>query len=413
MTGIPIFCDPLATAAETLRTETGGIGVVFTQLSALRDHLMMAFEEDTIVLGPGVSESEAFAVADYMRVHRPSLGVILVRDEVTTPLLQEALRAGIREVVDRRDTLGLQSAIKRSAHLAAAMRDQVPTQTGSNPTMVVTAAEPAPRGRVITMFSAKGGCGKTTVATNLGAALADRGRRDVCIVDLDLAFGDVAIALQLFPAHTIADAVPLNGAIDATAVQALLTRHSAGLSAIVAPTEPSAAETIPATLISHLLNVLREEFDYIVVDTPPSFDDQVLAALDVSDLIALVVTPDVPALKSLKITIETLVELSYSRDKFRLILNRADAKVGISHAEVETTAQMVLSAQIPSSRDVPATINRGVPIVQDDPKHPVSQAIRGFGERQVLHSTGPNVGANASFSERADRRGLLRKRRGR
>jgi pilus assembly protein CpaE len=279
--------------------------------------------------------------------------------------------------------------------------------------MVVTAAEPAPRGRVITMFSAKGGCGKTTVATNLGAALADRGRRDVCIVDLDLAFGDVAIALQLFPAHTIADAVPLNGAIDATAVQALLTRHSAGLSAIVAPTEPSAAETIPATLISHLLNVLREEFDYIVVDTPPSFDDQVLAALDVSDLIALVVTPDVPALKSLKITIETLVELSYSRDKFRLILNRADAKVGISHAEVETTAQMVLSAQIPSSRDVPATINRGVPIVQDDPKHPVSQSIRGFGERQVLHSTGPNVGANASFSERADRRGLLRKRRGR
>jgi pilus assembly protein CpaE len=407
MTGIPIFCDPDASSADKLRTETGGIGVVFTELTALRNHLMLAFEEDTIVLGPGVSEDEAFAVADYMRVHRPSLGVILVRDEVNTPLLQEALRAGVREVVDRRDTLGLTSAVKRSAHLAAAMRDQSPVPSQSAPVTAVP-GEPAPRGRVITVFSTKGGCGKTTLATNLAAALADRGRRQVCIVDLDLACGDVAISLQLFPAHTIADAVPLNGAIDPTAVQALLTVHSSGLSAIVAPTEPSAAETIPATLISHLLDVLRKEFDYIVVDTAPTFDDQMLAALDVSDLIALIVTPDVPALKSLKITLETLVELSYSREIFRLVLNRSDAKVGISHAEVETTAQMVLSAQIPSSRDVPTTINRGVPIVQDDPKHPVSLAIRGFAERQVIRPAGMN-GDHREL--RADRRGLIKKRR--
>jgi pilus assembly protein CpaE len=237
--------------------------------------------------------------------------------------------------------------------------------------------------------------------------LADRGRRQVCIVDLDLAFGDVAIAMQLFPAHTIADAVPLNGAIDSAAVAAMLTHHSAGLSAIVAPTDPSAAETIQPTLISHLLEVLRQDFDYVVVDTPPTFDDQVLAALDVSDLIALIVTPDVPALKNLKITLETLVELSYSRDKFRLVLNRADAKVGISHAEVEKTAQIPLAAQIPSSRDVPSAINRGVPIVLDDPKHPVSQAIRRFAEHEVI-----GLGVNGEHPElRADRRGLMKKRR--
>jgi pilus assembly protein CpaE len=405
MAGVPIFCDPDLTTGETLRAEIGGIGVVFTELSRLRDHLVAAFEDDTIVLGPGINDSEAFAVADYMRMHRPSLGVILVRDEVTTPLLQEALRAGVREVVDRRDVLGLQSAVKRSAHLAAALRDQAPPQSGSIP--LAADAATAPRGRVVTVFSAKGGCGKTTLATNLAAALADRGRRQVCIVDLDLAFGDVAIAMQLFPAHTIADAVPLNGAIDSTAVAAMLTHHSAGLSAIVAPTEPSAAETIQPTLISHLLDVLRHEFDYIVVDTPPTFDDQVLAALDVSDLLALIVTPDVPALKNLKITLETLIELGYSREKFRLVLNRSDAKVGISHAEVEKTAQMVLAAQIPSSRDVPSTINRGIPIFQDDPKHPVSQAIRKFAEREVI-----GLGLKSDHPDlRADRRGLMKKRR--
>ena len=159
------------------------------------------------------------------------------------------------------------------------------------------------------------------------------------------------------------------------------------------------AETIHATLISHLLDVLRNDFDYIVVDTPAAFDDEVLAALDVTDLITLIVTPDVPALKTLKITLETLIELSYNPDKFRLVLNRSDAKVGISHGEVEKTAQLTITGFIPSSRDVPATVNRGVPIVQDDPKHPVSIGIRKFADTQI---TG---------TEPEDVRGRMRKRR--
>lgn len=398
---MPIFCDPNQDTAEALRDESGRIGVVFTDLGALRDHLAVAFEEDTIVLGTTVSDDDAFAVADYLRLHRPSLGVILVRDAVTTPLLQEALRAGLLDVLDRRDILGLQSAIKRSAHLAAARRDQGPNPSIPTPPSI---EQPGRRGRVITVFSAKGGSGKTTLATNLAAALADGGRRQVCIVDLDLAFGDVAIAMQLFPARTIADAVPLNGSIDSSAVAAMLTHHSAGLSAIVAPTEPSAAETIHATLVSHLLDVLRNDFDYIVVDTPAGFGDEVLAALDVSDLIALIVTPDVPALKTLKITLETLIELSYARDKFRLILNRSDAKVGISHSEVEKTASMTITGLIPSSRDVPSAINRGVLIVQDDAKHPVSLGIRKFTLAEV-------IGSGASKDENKDGRGLIRKRR--
>ncbi len=401
MADLTIFHDPERGTAEALLNSCGGHGTVFTDLGTLRNHLEIAFDVDTLVLGPAVNDADAFAVADYLRLHRPSLGVILVRNQVTTVLLHEALRAGLRDVLESRETQGLRTAIKHSANLAAARRDQGPDQSTSTPPSI----EQAPRrGRVVTVFSAKGGCGKTTLATNLAAALADRGRREVCIVDLDLAFGDVAIAMQLFPAHTIADAIPLNGAIDSSAVAAMLTHHSAGLSAIVAPTEPSASETIHATLIAHLLDVLRNDFDYIVVDTPAAFDDEVLAALDVSDLIALIVTPDVPALKTLKITLETLIELSYSQDKFRLILNRSDAKVGISHVEVERTAQMSITGFIPSSRDVPSSINRGVPIVQDDPKHPVSLGIRTFAETEVIGFGVPPVANGAG-------RGRLRRRR--
>src|SRR4051812_27413291 len=177
-------------------------------------------------------------------MNRRSTGVVLVRDQVTTPLLQESLRAGVGDVVDRHDLTGLRAAIERSARLAAAFRD-LPLARAET---AGPAAEPgSPRGRVLTVFSTKGGCGKTTLATNLAAALADRGRRQVCLVDLDLAFGDVAIAMQLFPAHTIAEGVPLADSLDTQAVLSLLTPHSPGLTTLVAPIEPGTAESIPAT----------------------------------------------------------------------------------------------------------------------------------------------------------------------
>jgi pilus assembly protein CpaE len=260
---------------------------------------------------------------------------------------------------------------------------------------------------LVTVFSAKGGCGKTTLATNLATVLADNGRHDVCLVDLDLSFGDVAIALQLFPSHTIADAVTMGDRLDADAVDSLLTPHSAGLTTLVAPVEPGATG-ISAELVGHILDLLRERFEFVVVDTPPAFDDQVLAAFDRSDLIALIATLDIPALKNLKLTLETLELLNYPREKWAVVLNRADSKVGLAMNEVEKTLKVPISAQIPSSRDVPASINRGTPIVLDDAKHPVSLAIKQFAERYVMpvHHADTSIPAEL----RSDRRGFLRRK---
>lgn len=390
-----------SSAASTLRSALGPESTTLTSFEALRRHLSSDPAEDSVVLGPSIDLHSALDLASNMRVTRPVLGVVLVRRRVDASVLTEALRAGVREVVEERDLAGLNSAVRRNSQIAHALRERV-EGAGDEP------AEHR-RSTVVTVFSAKGGCGKTTLATNLAAALADRGRREVCLVDLDLAFGDVAIALQLFPAHTIADALPLAETLDAPALLALLTPHSPGLTTLVAPVEPGTAESIPATLIGQVLDLLRDRFDYIVVDTPPAFDDHVLAAFDRSDIVALIATLDIPALKNLKLTLETLELLNYPRERWRVVINRADSKVGLALSEVEKTLRAPITAQVASSRDVPASINRGVPIVLDDPKHPVSAAIRAFADQHVATAVRA-AEAPIPADLRRDRRGLLRRR---
>jgi pilus assembly protein CpaE len=394
------ICDLDPAVAATLQSAVGE-GQVVGSIDDLRTRLETTTGESTVVLGPSVDERVSFALADSLRIARPALGIVLVRHRVDATVLSEALRYGIREVVGERDLAGLNTAVRRSNELADAIRNR----THLPPTDATTM-----RGQVITVYSAKGGCGKTTVATNLAAVLADRGRQEVCLVDLDLAFGDVAIALQLFPAHTIADALPMADNLDLPALQALLTPHSPGLTTLVAPLEPGAAESIPASLISDILTTLRTHFDYVVVDTPPAFDDQVLAAFDLSDVVTLLATLDIPALKNLKITLETLDLLNFPQDRWHVVLNRADSKVGLSIHEVEKILHTSISTRIPSSRDVPAAINRGVPIVMDDPRHPVSLAIRSLAEQALIPARSPR---RPSSPPRDGDRSVLRRFRSR
>ncbi len=395
-----VIVDLDPAGADTLNAALGGEAQVLPSVDALRRHLDTQLGEDCVIMGPSIDQGTALALAESMRVTRPSLGFVLVRRRIDTSVLAEALRAGVREVVEERDIAGLNTAVRRTRSLAQAMRDQVATAEG--------AEDFGPRGRIVTVFSAKGGCGKTTMSTNLAAVLADRGKRDVCLVDLDLAFGDVAIALQLFPSHTIADAIPLGDTLDAQGVAALLTPHSPGLAALVAPVEPGAASSIPAELVGRILDILRDQFDYVVVDTPPAFDDQVLAAFDRSEVIALLATMDIPAIKNLKLTLETMELLNYSKERYQVVMNRADAKVGLVVSEVEKTLRTPIVCQIPSSAEVPKATNRGVPIVLDQPKHPVSLAIRQFADSFVL--TTPPVDQTVPYELRSDRRGLLRRK---
>ena len=391
---MPIIVESSPTNADVFVSVTGAGSRVVTNLDELKRSMSDSPDEYAIVLGPSVDLEAAASLADTLRVTRPTLSVILIRRRVDTSVLAEALRSGMREVVDERDLTGLGAAVGRAQEVWRAL-------TGS-----ADAPSAASRGKVVTVFSPKGGVGKTTLAVNLSLALAENGARNVCLVDLDLAFGDVAITLQLFPARTIADAVHLQSGLDYPVLEPLLTEYQDGLCTLVAPVQPDAKDSIPASLVGRTLGLLKQNFDFVVVDTAPAFDEFVLQALDETDEMLLVTTLDVPTLKNVKVAVETLDLLNFPKPKRHLVLNRADDKVGLSPEQVESTLGMGIALSVPTSSQVAHATNSGEPIIGAHPRHPVSQAVGRFAGTLA----GPAKGEQAAGSRTAvPRRSLLRR----
>jgi pilus assembly protein CpaE len=364
---MPILVESNVNNADLFLQVTGSGSRVVGNLDELKRGLSDSPDEFAIVLGPAVDLEAAAALAGTLRVTRPMVSVILIRRRVDTSVLAEALRSGMREVVDERDLTGLGAAVERAHEMWRALSG-------------AASASPEPgRGQLVTVFSPKGGVGKTTIAVNLAVALSANQRR-VCLVDLDLAFGDVAITLQLFPARTIADAVHLASGLDFTVLEPLLTHHHDEMYALVAPVQPDAKDAIPASLVGRVLQLLKANFDHVVVDSSPSFDEYVLQAVDETDEMLLVTALDVPTLKNVKVAVETLDLLNFPTARRHLVLNRADDKVGLTRDKVESTLGMSVAAAIPTSSQVAHATNSGEPIVASQPKHQVSQAIRRLAE---------------------------------
>jgi pilus assembly protein CpaE len=321
-------------------------------------------EEFAVVLGPSVELEGAAGLADRMRTSHPSTALVLVRGHLGTDVFAAAMAAGIPAVVEESDGPSLTIAMNRARQTWEALHG--PALHGA----------PGHEGKVITVFSPKGGVGKTTMSVNIALALAEGGGTRVALVDLDLAFGDVAITLQLVPEHTIAEAVVDAGQLDFALLATLLTRHEDSLMVLAAPTVPDAKDHIPAATVRRVIATLRSQFDYVVVDTAAGFEDTILQAFDETDECVLVATLDVPTVKNMKMAIETLDLLNLAKDHRHLILNRADDEVGLSPANVESILKMPITAAIPTDMAVPNATNHGRPIVLSKPTHRVSVAIR-------------------------------------
>jgi pilus assembly protein CpaE len=199
----------------------------------------------------------------------------------------------------------------------------------------------------------------------------------------------VAISVQLEPVRTVSDALPMAGHLDTTGAASLLTPYRPGLDMLLAPVTPGDAERVPAALVGELLTVLRGMYDFVVVDTPAQFSEHVLTAMDVSDHHVLLTTPDTPAMKNLRIALDMLDLLSYSRDIRSVVVNRSDSKVGLTTSDVEQVVRSAVNGQVPSSRNVPISINKGTPLVIATPTHPVSQAITRFARERLLNQGAP------------------------
>jgi len=342
--------------------------------------------ERLVIIGPDVDLEHACDLSEITRVDRPEVGIILLRRRLDVTMLAQALRAGVREVVPADDLTAIAEACRHSRDLSLKL--------------VGGAGQPGAReGRIVTVFSAKGGVGKTTFSTNLGAYLAATGSRTL-LVDLDLAFGDVAISLQLLPERTMTDVVAMSGHLDDQGLASVLTKHPAsGLDAVCAPAEPGEADRILGPTVAEVLRVAKRAYDFVIIDTPPAFTEHVLAAFDISDQIVLLATLDIPALKNLRLTLDTLDLLGSPPESRVVVLNRSDAKVGLRPEDVVTSIKQDIAVMVPSSVDVPASVNRGVAILLDEPKHPVSVAMRQLVDQYIRPAadTSPRRETRTSF----------------
>jgi pilus assembly protein CpaE len=228
--------------------------------------------------------------------------------------------------------------------------------------------------RVVTIFGPKGGLGKTTIAVNLAAKLAQQNKK-VVLVDLDLQFGDVHIFLDIEPTDTIAELVQefFNSNIDS--VRSFMTVHSSGIHVLCSPKSPEYAETISAEKIQSLLNLLRTYYDYVIIDTPPFFTDVIITALESSSTILFVTGLDISILKNSKVSLALLDSLQMS-DKTRLVVNRAVDMSSITVDDVQKILGFPIWAKIPSDYKVAVTaLNRGIPFVTSTPTSKLSLAI--------------------------------------
>jgi pilus assembly protein CpaE len=234
----------------------------------------------------------------------------------------------------------------------------------------------AHRGRVITVFSPKGGTGKTVISTNLAATLAKNEGKRTLLLDLDLQFGDAAIMLGVEPEKTIYDLVVAPGELDSEKLAGYVTTHSSGLDILPAPLRPEDAELVTESKLTRLLEVARESYDVIGVDTSPFFHGPMLATLDRTDELVMLCGLDVPTLKNVRLSMQTLELLSFPAQRIRFLLNRANSKVGMKKSEVESALDVKIRFEVPSDRAVPLGVNRGQPPVISEAGSDFARAIR-------------------------------------
>jgi pilus assembly protein CpaE len=303
---------------------------------------------------------EIAAIREYTRAPI----ILLVSGDAWT-LLEEALDADVADIVPLPQlTENVVFAIRKAARPGRQAR-----------------ADGKRKGRIVTVFSPKGGTGKTVTATNLAASLAKYEGRHTLLIDLDLQFGDAAIMLGLEPDKTVHDLVVAPGELDVEKLAGYVARHDAGLDVLPAPLRPEEAELVTEGKLGRLLDVARDSYDVIVVDTSPFFHGPMLATLDRTDHLLVLCALDVPTVKNVRLSLETLQLLSFPEERTRLVLREAVGEVGMKRREVEDALRVKVGFELPTDRAVPLAVNRGKPVVLAETGAPFSRAMRDIGKQ--------------------------------
>ena len=303
------------------------------------------------------------ALAERIYIGRLALGVIMVVPQTSAQLLQRAMESGVART--------LQYAGEET-QLAAAVSNLVLREknraSGTKRTGAVAS-------KVVSVFGTKGGTGKTLLAVNLAVALASTGR-SVALMDLDLQFGDVGIFLDIAKSDSIADVIE-ESAFDYPSLKSYLYVHPCGVAVLCAPASPEYAEVVMPEHVSKIIAALKSNYDYVILDMPPMFNDNSIAGLEASDTIYFIVNPDISTLRNTKVSLSVLDSLNLAK-KVSLLLNK-NGDSTIKPKDVEQILERPLALILPSdARTAIRSVNRGVPLVIGDKKTAIAAAIVAF-----------------------------------
>jgi pilus assembly protein CpaE len=317
-------------------------------------------------------------VGDYLSAtarHHPTRPVILLCPAATNGYVAEAFGAGVDDIVALPPNGDLQVARTMARQVTFTVEKAVARKRG-------TAQATSQLGTMIAVLGLKGGCGKTLTSVNLAVALADAGHR-VTIVDLDLQFGDVGLSLGLSPERTMFDLLSSGGSLDAGKLEDFLVPHASGVRVLMAPARPDQAGLITPDFLRDIYALLREVNDFVIIDTPPHFTPEVIATVDNSSEVCMVVMLDALSLKNGKLGLQTLERMDFDIRKVRLVLNRADSNVGIARGDVAAIIGAEPDVLVPSDRSVTRSINRGEPIVHEHRRSDAAKSFHNLAQRYI------------------------------
>ncbi|MGC8634301.1 MAG: response regulator [Candidatus Limnocylindrales bacterium] len=408
--------------------------LIVDDIPETREHLakLLGFESDMEVVGAAESGPEALELAPrlhpdvvLMDINMPGMDGIVTSEQLTAQVpsaavimmsvqgeadyLRRSMLAGAREFLVKPFSADELTTSIRKVHERE--RDKqaraVARGEGASGAPQGTDDRRGPAGTVVTVFSPKGGVGRTTIAVNLAVAAATHGQR-VALVDGSLQFGDVAVMLNLDPRRrSLADLVPEIAAGVPESLETALVRHDSGVDVLLAPPTPETAELVTPAYMRGVLERLRGDHDLVVVDTQPALNDLTLAMLDVADRIAAVLTLEITNIRSLRVFLEVARQLGYDDGRISLVLNRADSSLGIRVADVERSIGRKIDYSIVSDgRSVVYALNRGVPFVISNPEAQVSQDLLRLA-RDLAGAGSGSAAAESSAAHPAARRSIF------
>jgi pilus assembly protein CpaE len=338
---------------------------------------------DLVAVACGGQSDRALFFIEGALKQRPDRPIVVLSEGAQNGFVRRIFEAGADDVVT------LPEAPER---VAFAFQKAVARRQGA------AAASGIALAPMVCVLGPKGGTGKTLTSSNLAVTLAMAGER-VALVDLDLQFGDVGLALGLSPEKTMYDLAKSGGSIDMEKLETYLTPHVSGVRVLLAPTRPDQASFISTDLLRDVFALLRSNYDYVVVDTPPGFTPEVIASIDISTHICIVGMLDSLSLKNTKLGLETLELMGYDNGRITVLLNRSDSRMGISAEDVAMIVGRTPDVFVPSDREIAKSMTDGVPIVISAERSEAARAFRTLADLYVDSVPSQNGAGQSSNSK--------------